>query len=249
MTALPLHHDRTPATHLPTPHPQWAKADLAEALAHPTLLLVIGQSNSILTQQGAQAHERLWERTRRPGGTLPNTLKLVAAAREAGRRVAWTRYEIFRQSYPQTLVDKAQYDFWVADKQAWSEAEVARDAETVADIQAVQRPEDATIFYSSLGNVFLGTMLTQHLAAWGVRTILLAGYHLDWCIEQAARTARDMGFNPIVVGDATACGRESDEAPTLERIDTFFAPVVSTEQAVALLAEGAARRDARGWPA
>ncbi|WP_170216725.1 isochorismatase family protein [Allostella humosa] len=218
-------------------------------MAYPSLLLVIGQSNSILTQTGAQAHERLWERTRRPGGTLPNTLKLVEATRAARQRVAWTRYEIFRQAYPQTLVDRAQYDHWMADKADWTDADRERDAGTVDDIQAVQQPEDATIFYSSLGNVFLGTMLTQHLAAWGVRTILLAGYHLDWCIEQAARTARDIGFNPIVVGDATACGRESDETPTLERIDTFFAPVISTAQALACLAEGASRRDARGWPA
>jgi hypothetical protein len=47
---------------------------------------------------------------------------------------------------------------------------------------------------------------------------------------------------PIVVGDACGCGVEADEAPTLERLDRFFAPVVSTEQAIALVREGASRR-------
>jgi nicotinamidase-related amidase len=136
----------------------------------------------------------------------------------------------------------------VKDKANWTMEHWTEDANLVTEIEAVRRSEDVVLFYATLGNVFLGTLLTQHLAAWGVRTLVLAGYHLDWCIEQAARTARDIGFNPIVVGDATAAGREIDEAPTLERINTFFAPVISTEQAVRLIAEGAQRRRARGWP-
>ncbi|MFD1702588.1 isochorismatase family protein [Methylopila henanensis] len=239
---------RHAASKTPTPHEQWRELDLAETLAYPTLLLVVGQSNSILTPTGAQAHERLWERTRLPDGPLPNTLRLAEAARAAEQRVAWTRYDIYRKDYPQTLVDKAQYDFWVKDKADWTAEDWKRDADLVAEVDQARRPEDLVLFYATLGNVFLGTLLTQHLAAWGVRTILLAGYHLNWCIEQAARTARDIGFNPIVVGDATAAGVEADEAPTLQRIDTFFAPVISTDEAVRLLAEGAERRRARGWP-
>ena len=84
------------------------------------------------------------------------------------------------------------------------------------------RPEDEEIYYASLGNVFLGTMLPAYLNMWGVRTVLLSGYHLDWCIEQAARTCRDMGYMPIVVGDACGCGVEADEAPTLERLDPIL---------------------------
>jgi nicotinamidase-related amidase len=215
-----------------TQHEQWNGLDLGAVLALPTLLLVIGQSKSILMSQGAQAHERLWERARRPNGTLPNTLQVVAATRKAGHRVAWTSYEVFRENYPQTMVDKVQYEYWTRDKADWSDADKARDAELIDEVKAVQRPEDMTLFYSSLGNPFVGTMLLHHLAAWGIRTILLAGYHLDWCIEQSARSARDLGLNPVVISDATAAGRESDEVPTLERISTFFAPVVTTAEAL-----------------
>jgi nicotinamidase-related amidase len=219
-------------------HEQWKSLDLTAMMALPTLLLVIGQSNSIMTAAGAQAHERIWERARYENGTLPNTLKLVSAVRDAGHKVAWTSYEVFRQDYPQTMVDKAQYNYWVKDKLDWSEADKARDAELIDEVKAVQRPEDTILFYSSLGNPFIGTMLQHHMAAWGIRTILLAGYHLDWCIEQSARSARDFGYNPVVISDATAAGRFEDETPTLERICTFFAPVVTTAQAVRHLGEG-----------
>ncbi|MBX9788969.1 MAG: cysteine hydrolase [Pirellulales bacterium] len=220
---------------VPKLHDQWSGVDLAEVLKEPTAYLAIGYSNSILSHFGAQAGERLWERGRLPGGSIGNTVKLVHAVRNADIRIVWTKYEIFRQSYPQTPLDKSQYDYWAAGKESWTGEQRDRDHQPVAEIAALMRPEDEMIYYTSLGNVFLGTMLPNYLNMWGVRTVILSGFHLDWCIEQAARTCRDMGYMPIVIGDACGCGREQDEAPTLERLNTFFAPVISTDRAIDLL--------------
>jgi nicotinamidase-related amidase len=150
-------------------------------------------------------------------------------------RIVWTKYEIFRQDYPQSPLDKAQYDYWAAGKEAWSADQRERDHRPIPEIAELMRPDDQTIYYTSLGNVFLGTMLGSYLNMWGVRTVILSGFHLDWCIEQAARSCRDLGYMPIVVGDACGCGREQDEAPTLERLNMFFAPVVSTDTIIDLL--------------
>ena len=121
------------------------------------------------------------------------------------------------------------------------------EAEQVVEFEARIRrhldlDEDEVIHYASLGNVFLGTMLPNYLNMHGVRTVLLSGFHLDWCIEQAARTCRDMGYMPIVIGDACGCGREQDEATTLERLDMFFAPVISADTAVDLIHQAMERR-------
>jgi len=48
-----------------------------------------------------------------------------------------------------------------------------------------------------------------------------------------------------VVGDACGCGREQDEASTLERINMFFAPVVSTDDALLLIRQAVRRRDSQ----
>lgn len=231
-----------PSPRIPEAHPQWASLDLAELLSLPTAHLAIGYSNSILSEQGAQAEERLWERGRLPGGTIGNTIKLVHACRDAGIDVYWTKYEIFRQQYPQTLLDKAQYDFWASHYADWTDDQKQRDWQPIEEVRALMRPEDQLIHYTSLGNVFLGTMLPAYLNMRGTRTVLLSGFHLDWCIEQAARTCRDMGYMPIVIGDACGCGNEADEAPTLERLERFFAPVVSTDRAIDLIRQGAALR-------
>jgi nicotinamidase-related amidase len=229
---------------IPELHPQWGGVDLKEILSLPSAYLGIGYSNSILSDFGAQSGEKLWERGRRPGGGIGNSIKLINACRQAGLRFFWTKYEIFRQDFPQTPMDKSQYDYWASGKESWTESQKERDSDTVAEIKALMRPEDKVIHYTSLGNVFLGTMLPSYLNMWGIRTIVLSGFHLDWCIEQAARTCRDMGYMPIVVGDACGCGREADEAPTLERINMFFAPVISTERALSLLGEAGKRQAA-----
>ncbi len=233
---------------IPDPHPQWAGVDLVEILAMPTAYLPIGYSNSILSEAGAQAGERLWERGRLPGGLIGNTVKLVHACRKAGTSFFWTKYEIFRQAYPQTPMDKSQYDYWAGGKEDWTEEQRQRDCQTVDEIRELMRPEDQVIYYTSLGNVFLGTMLPNYLNMRGIRTVLLSGLHLDWCIEQAARTCRDMGYMPIVVGDACGCGREQDEAPTLERLDMFFAPVISTDTAIDLIEQAQAPRAGASRP-
>ena len=227
---------------IPELHPQWAGVDFAEILSLPSAYLAIGYSNSILARFGAQSGERLWERTRLPGGALGNTIKLIHACRDAGMHLFWTRYEIFRQSFPQTPMDRSQYDYWAGGKEDWTDEQRQRDRDTVAEIKELMRPEDEVIHYTSLGNVFLGTMLSSYLNMRGVRTVLLSGFHLDWCIEQAARTCRDMGYMPIVIGDACGCGREQDEAPTLERLDMFFAPVISADTAVEYIRQARERR-------
>lgn len=227
---------------IPQRHAQWKGLDLASLLTSPTAFIPIGQANSLLSPDGAQKEERLWERCRRKGGALDNTLRLAKASREAGIKMVWFRYEIFRKRYPATVMDEAQYRHWEESKPPLSDAQKKWDAELIEEVQRLIRPEDPDILYMSLTNIFLGTPLQPMLSMWGVKTVLLCGYHLDWCVESAARTARDLGFMPIVIGDASACGREQDEAPTLERIDRFFAPVVSTGELLELIQRAKGKR-------
>ena len=78
---------RIVAEKIPTLHPQWNALDFVEILSLPTAWLSIGQSNSILSSFGAQNSEGVWERARRPGGSIGNTLKLASTCRDAGVKV------------------------------------------------------------------------------------------------------------------------------------------------------------------
>ncbi|MBD2103083.1 cysteine hydrolase [Leptolyngbya sp. FACHB-261] len=227
------------ATPLPELHPQWQSLDLAAILAEPTAFLSISQNNSLYSPKGAQAREKQWERP-----SLENTIKVAEAARSADAKFFWIGYDVFRQSYPKTVFDEAQYRTWYEPYRDWSEEQKRWDGELVDELKSLKRPDDVEFFETAHQSSFIGTTLPLYLSRWGIRNLLITGIHLDWCIEGNARAARDHGFLPIVIGDACACQNQEDEPAALRRINTFFAPVISAETAVELLGRSVELRTA-----
>jgi nicotinamidase-related amidase len=231
VSSAPPHSQATQsATPVPELHPQWQSLNLAEILAEPTAFLSISQSNSLYSPQGVQAGEKQWQRP-----TLQNTIKVARAARQAGAKFFWIGYDVFRQNYPKMPFDEAQYRNWYEPYQDRTDQQKQWDSELVDDLKALRQPEDVEFFETAHQSSFIGTTLPLYLSRWGIRTLLITGIHLDWCVEGNARSARDHGLLPIVIGDACACQHQADEPAALRRINTFFAPVISAETAVHLL--------------
>lgn len=231
---------RKVGTPVPDLHPQWQSLDLATLLTEPTAFLSISQSNSLYSPKGVQGRERQWERP-----TLENTIKVAIAARQAGAKFFWIGYDVFRQNYPKTPLDEAQYRTWYEPFKDWTEEQKRWDGELVDELKALQQPEDVEFFETAHQSSFIGTTLPLYLNKWGIRNLLITGIHLDWCIEGNARGARDHGLIPIVIGDACACQDQADEPAALRRINTFFAPVISADTAVQLLEKATALRTAQ----
>lgn len=229
-TPIPSEASEKVGTPVPELHPQWQSLDLAELLTAPTAFLSISQNNSLYHPDGAQGQEKQWERP-----SLENTIKVAKAARQAGAYFFWIGYEVFRDAYPKSPLDEAQYRFWTASYQDWSAGKKRWDGELVDELKALKQPEDVEFFETALQSSFVGTELPLYLGRLGIRNLIITGIHLDWCIEGNARVARDYGLVPIVIGDAATCQRQEDEPAALRRINTFFAPVISADRAVELL--------------
>lgn len=217
---------------IPELAPQWKELDLAKVLKYPAAFLSVSQNNSLYRPWGAQASEKHWER-----GSLPATVKAATAARRAGnfKTFAWVGYEVFREDYPQSEFDRAQYASWIKGLESWSAEKKTKDNELVDELRALVKPGDLEFSEQALQTAFVGTTLPLDLARKGIKTIVITGIHTDWCIEGNARAARDNGYLPIVIGDATAAQRPEDEAAAFRRINNFFAPVISAETFVKLL--------------
>lgn len=211
-------------------HPQWGELELSEFL-NGSALLVIDPTNGVLHRDGAQSADGLWQRARREGGSLNGILRLVAFARSRNIPVAWLRYEYMRQHFPATPLDAAQYAYWYQNRR-WTPEQKAWERSAVEEIATIKQDGDLDSVYTSFGNVFIGSPLLPTLNTWGARTLLICGYHLDHCVEQAARSARDFGLMPFVVGDCCGASEESDEAPTLARIDANWAPAISVKDVI-----------------
>jgi nicotinamidase-related amidase len=220
---------------IPELAPQWKKLDLTKILQKRAAFVSVSQNNSLYREWGAQASERHWER-----GSLPATVKVATAARKLPNFVSfsWIGYEVFREDYPQSEFDKVQYQTWVEGLNFSPEKKKA-DNELVDELRALVRPGDLQFNELAFQTAFVGTQLPLELSRKRVEVIVLTGIHTDWCIEGNARAARDNGYLPIVIGDATGTQKPEQLAGALQRINNFFAPVISSESFVKLLGQSA----------
>ncbi len=214
---------------------QWENLDIVNILAQPAAFVSISQCNSLYKPEGVQGGEKQWER-----GTLENTIKVAKACREADMKFFWIGYDVFREDYPMTALDKAQYGYWseVFNAKNMSDEQKKWDAELVDELKELSRPEDTEFFEYAHQSSFVGTPLKLMLERAGIKTIILCGIHLDWCIEGNARAARDEGYMPIVIGDACSCQDQENDVTTMNRINNIVCPVLSADQAVSYILKG-----------
>jgi len=223
---------------VPELHAQWREVDLAGLLLQGAAFINMDSQNSILSPDGVLREERIWQGAREPGGSLHNILRLAEACRALDMLFIWLRYDRFiGDREPKSTLDVAQYRAWNktytgdAARKQW-------ECELVEEVKATLKPGDHTLVYPAW-SIFSCTPVERWLAQRGARTLVISGYHTDWCVEMAARVARDLGFDPIVVGDACGTTHPLHEM-TLAQINDCYAPVVSTE--VMIEAIGRARR-------
>ena len=221
---------------IPLQHEQWESLNLSDLLTRDAAFVNIDSQNSILHPEGVLSCEGIWRGARDPGGCLDNTLRLAAECRRSGMPFMWLRYDRFvGEREPGTPMDQAQYRHWNKhyggdrERKTW-------EAELVAEVQAILQPQDLTLVYPGW-SIFVGTPVLRWLSQWGTRTLIISGYHTDWCVEMATRSARDFGYMPIVVGDACGTTHPLHEQ-TLDQINSCFAPVVTTEFAIDALRRG-----------
>ncbi|ABE61501.1 isochorismatase hydrolase [Nitrobacter hamburgensis X14] len=218
---------------IPELAPHWKKLDLAAILRKPAAFASVSQNNSLYQPWGAQAAEKQWER-----GNLAATVKVVNAARKASnfKSFNWIGYEVFRANYPQSEFDRVQYESWTGALDFPPEKQKA-DNELVPELRALVQPGDLEFNELAFQTAFVGTQLPLELSRKRIDVLVLTGIHTDWCIEGNARAARDNGYLPIVIGDATGTKKPEQLAGALERINNFFAPVISSDTFVRLLGQ------------
>lgn len=214
-------------------HPQWQGLDFAQLIAAGAAFISMDAQNSILNAEGCLTHEGIWRGAREPGGSLHNALRVADSALSHGMPRIWFRYDRFiGETRPSSELDRVQYQHWNKDYPGDKERK-RWECELVPEVIQRLDKNDLNLVYPGW-SIFTGTSLERWLNQWGVRTLLLCGYHTDWCVEMAARHARELGYSPIVIADASGSTRPLHE-DALRRIDSSFAPVLGTDQVLAAI--------------
>ena len=109
------------------------------------------------------------------------------------------------------------------------------------------------VFQKTVNSAFIGTALEAHLRRQGIQSLAIAGLTTDHCVSSTARTASNLGFDTVVVEDATATfertgpdgarySAEQMHRAALASLHGEFAQVLPVRDVLARLPGGAAGR-------
>ena len=93
------------------------------------------------------------------------------------------------------------------------------DAQTIDEIKPT---EEDHIILKRRDSAFQDTELRVWLQSIRVNTLIFCGIDASICVESSLRDAFDLGYDIIVVSDATASGIKKHYETTMERIRDFY---------------------------
>ena len=209
--------------------------------AHTALLVVDLQNYGCNRDAGigrmlAQRHEEIaaYYLPRLEQVVLPNAERLVAAFRQAGRQVVFTRHGPFLADGRDLIARRRRRD---ADALARTDLPTLWHHGTFEhELLAALQPADGDLVVDkNTSSAFNSTGIEWLLRNIGIQALVVVGMATDMCVETTARDAADRGFDVIVVEDATATFFEHHHRAALSGFARVFGQVWSTDDVLAAL--------------
>jgi nicotinamidase-related amidase len=175
---------------------------------------------------------------------IPAVKSLVAAAREAGCRIIWTR-----QGYRADLADVTPYDLWRSrragiDLTDPSNSALVRGGAGFEILPELMPLESDIVVDKTANGAFYQTDLELILKAQGITHLLFCGITTDVCVHTTLREAADRKFQCLLVPDACASGDAYAHAAAIHMVtieDGVFGVVANARDVVEGLAAVADR--------
>jgi nicotinamidase-related amidase len=193
-----------------------------------TALIFNDMINGNLRTKNNPEHNKLIEES----GLIKNSVRLVAGLRERKVPIIWIRVER-RADYADVVFPLT--DMFLASGRKRPPATVRGSYEAANVDELSVQPEDQVVLKPRF-NPFIGTDLDLQLRARKITTILFGGYSTNVGVESGVRTARDLGYDVVVVSDCCYNVNKELHEWSLTKIMPIFARVLTAEQVLKLLA-------------
>ena len=192
-----------------------------------TALLIIDPYNDFISEGG-----KAWERIRavaEANNCVPNMLKVLNAARQAGLRVFYSMHHRYRPGDYETWkyiapIQKGAWDRKIFEFGTWG-----------GEIRPDFKPQPGEIVaqehWGSSG--FANTDLDLQLKKHGIHQLIVIGLLAHTCLDSTVRYAMELGYEATVVKDATASYSDEHMHAALHiDLPNYANAIVSTSEIV-----------------
>jgi nicotinamidase-related amidase len=160
---------------------------------------------------------------------IPNNIRLLEFFRTKGLPIYFTKFASMRPDMKDygariravnTIAEKLIGEPIFPDKQDPSAAIISELSQTGNDV----------IILKTTSGTFSSTDLDHQLRNLGVSNVFITGVVTNFCVENTARIASDLGYNVILVDDACAAWSNSLHETTLRNMRLMYGSVLTTEE-------------------
>jgi len=194
-----------------------------------TALLLIEYQNDFTSEGGAlhKGVKSVMEST----GMLANTKQAADKARAAGVTVMYAPIS-FAKGYREITSEPYGILKGVVDSNAFVRG--SWGAEIVDSLKP--GPDDIVVEGKRGLDTFASTNLDFILRSRGIKTLAVAGFLTNCCVESTARTGYEKGFSIVALSDCAATLSEDEQRFTFEKNLPMFARILRHEEFLSELA-------------
>jgi ureidoacrylate peracid hydrolase len=172
-----------------------------------------------------------WYFTRVEQVTAPSIKALIAAARELGVEVVYTRVAALTADGREM---GWRYKAWgMTDHVDSDEAQILKDLAPRVDELVVTK---------TCTSVFLGSHLDRYLRNIGIKYLIACGVATNGCVESAVRDASDLEYSILLPEDACATLSQKDHDISVNAMHPLYAQAMSTEAVIEKMRRECGRR-------
>jgi ureidoacrylate peracid hydrolase len=194
-----------------------------------TALLLIEYQNDF-TSEGGALHQGV-KAVMQSTNMLANSVEAANQARAAGVTVMFAPIS-FAKGYGEITPDPYGILKGVVDSNAF-----VRGTWGAAIVDAISpAPGDIVVEGKRGLDTFASTNLDFILRSRGIKTLAVAGFLTNCCVESTARTGYEKGFNIVALSDCAATLSDEEQQFTFEKNLPMFARILTHQEFLADLA-------------
>jgi ureidoacrylate peracid hydrolase len=189
-------------------------------------LVVVDMQNGFVSKGGSYDH--LGMNIREYQGIIPKVKEIIAFCRSKKIPIFYT--EAVREASGIDLLTRFHRLLPLAREERLKVPITVRgtwDADTIDEIKPTEKD---LIVIKRRDGAFQDTELRVWLQSEGINTLVFCGIDTSICVETSLREAFNIGYDVILVSDATASGNKRHYETTLERVQDYYGLVLDSER-------------------